>query len=652
MIRIASCYLKRITVVILLAAFVYCVVQVLKSELNFNDNDLSNSDKLMHISQLIRDSSKQKKYTEDGVEACKLPELEVNNPEILKFIHDVPPLQCSPEDWVTVEGSRVFILKRARERYGPITCAFSEILRVDDYTVRLTEPRESEDSYILRHSDFVDVKCESKIGNQWHSVLAGVKEDPEIKKTIAWENVPEGGLNLNVLMFGFDSLSRNTFIRKLPKTYQYIKQSLNAQVLEGYNIIGDGTPQALIPILTGKIELELPETRRRMGSQANYVDVYPMIWNKYKDSGYITGFMEDVHHIGTFTYRLKGFKEQPTHHYMRTYYLAAEPYFKYSKKFCMGGVPRHVIMMDYIKNIYEVYRDKPKFIFGFHGELSHDSYNDIGVADNDLLKWIKIMQDQGHLNNTIMILMSDHGHRFAKIRNTVAGKQEERLPFFAFIFPPWFKQVHPRAYANFVYNTRRLSTPFDIHKTLERILKMETPKDADIGQRDVSLFDKIPADRTCADAFIEPHWCACLTWHEISTSNNTVVEAALSFVKFLNSYTQEHRDICEVLKLEEIMWAAKLIPTKGLLNFEKSSDKDGFIGDFSAKTHVTNEIYQIKVKLSPGGGIFEASIDHNIEKNIFTAKISHVSRINKYGTQARCVENEFFHLRKYCYCKN
>lgn len=46
MIRIASCYLKRITVVILLAAFVYCVVQVLKSELNFNDNDLSNSDKL------------------------------------------------------------------------------------------------------------------------------------------------------------------------------------------------------------------------------------------------------------------------------------------------------------------------------------------------------------------------------------------------------------------------------------------------------------------------------------------------------------------------------------------------------------------------------------------------------------------------------
>lgn len=33
-------------------------------------------------------------------------------------------------------------------------------------------------------------------------------------------------------------------------------------------------------------------------------------------------------------------------------------------------------------------------------------------------------------------------------------------------------------------------------------------------------------------------------------------------------------------------------------------------------------------------------------------QISDVSRINKYGTQARCVYQEFHHLRKYCYCKD
>ncbi|XP_034937325.1 uncharacterized protein [Chelonus insularis] len=622
MMKIATCYLKRLVVVALLAAFIYCVVQMFRSELKFGENELSNSDKLWHISQLIRESNKQNKYLEEGVQACKLPELDVNNPEILKFIHNVQPLQCSPEDWVSVQGSKVFIQEKAKERYESITCAFSEILRVNDYAIELTNPEESDDVYILKQSDFVDVKCESKNGDKWHSVLAGVKEDPEVMKKVSWKNVSKDGLKLNVLMFGFDSLSRNTFIRKLPKTYYYLKQNLNAQVLEGYNIIGDGTPQALIPILTGKIELELPETRKRMGASANYVDVYPMIWKKYKDSGYITGFMEDVHHIGTFTYRLK------------------------------AGTPRHMLMLNYIKNIFDTYKDKPKFIFGFHGELSHDSYNDIGVADDDLYQWVKDLQNSGHLNNTILILMSDHGHRFAEIRNTLAGKQEERLPFFSFIFPPWFKQIYPRAYANFVYNTKHLSTPFDIHKTLETILNMETPKDADTSQRDISLFDKIPLDRTCADAFIEPHWCACLSWQEVPPNNSIVVNAANSFVKFLNSYTQEHRDICEILTLGEIIWASKLIPTKGLLHFEKSSDRDGFIGDFSAKTHLTNEIYQVKVKTEPGGGLFEASVYHDIAKNTFSTKISHVSRINKYGSQARCVENEFFHLRKYCYCKN
>ena len=52
-------------------------------------------------------------------------------------------------------------------------------------------------------------------------------------------------------MFGFDSLSRNMFQRNLPNSYKYLTETLGAIVLEGYNIVGDGTPQALIPILIG-----------------------------------------------------------------------------------------------------------------------------------------------------------------------------------------------------------------------------------------------------------------------------------------------------------------------------------------------------------------------------------------------------------------
>lgn len=73
-----------------------------------------------------------------------------------------------------------------------------------------------------------------------------------------------------------------------------------------YNIVGDGTPQALIPILTGKTELELPDTRKRF-SHTDFVNVYPFIWKDFKQVGYATAYLEDVPETGVFTYRLKGF---------------------------------------------------------------------------------------------------------------------------------------------------------------------------------------------------------------------------------------------------------------------------------------------------------------------------------------------------------
>jgi hypothetical protein len=46
-----------------------------------------------------------------------------------------------------------------------------------------------------------------------------------------------------------------TYRRKLAKTYKYFTENLKGIVLNGYNIVGDGTPQALIPIFPGKTEL-------------------------------------------------------------------------------------------------------------------------------------------------------------------------------------------------------------------------------------------------------------------------------------------------------------------------------------------------------------------------------------------------------------
>lgn len=120
---------------------------------------------------------------------------------------------------------------------------------------------------------------------------------------------------------------------------------LQASVLHGYNIVGDGTPQALIPMLTGYAEPELPETRKRM-DDAHYVNVYPFAWKNFSASGYVTAYAEDCPYTGVFTYRLKGFDALPTDHYMRSFYLEVDRVIRDHARFCLGDKPRHVVSVE------------------------------------------------------------------------------------------------------------------------------------------------------------------------------------------------------------------------------------------------------------------------------------------------------------------
>lgn len=72
---------------------------------------------------------------------------------------------------------------------------------------------------------------------KWSATLRGIRKDPEIVARSSWDRLPPKALKLNVLMFGFDSLSRNTFIRKLPKSYEYLTKVLHGDVLQGYEFL-------------------------------------------------------------------------------------------------------------------------------------------------------------------------------------------------------------------------------------------------------------------------------------------------------------------------------------------------------------------------------------------------------------------------------
>jgi len=122
-------------------------------------------------------------------------------------------------------------------------------------------------------------------------------------KATALKSSSQEPLLLNVYIIILDSLSRMTFQRKLPKTYEFLTEKLKSTVFEGYNctscfyleikyLIFSATTllemehRALIPILTGKTEMELPLTRKRYPN-AKYVNIYPFIWKEFEQMGMV-----------------------------------------------------------------------------------------------------------------------------------------------------------------------------------------------------------------------------------------------------------------------------------------------------------------------------------------------------------------------------
>ena len=131
-----------------------------------------------------------------------------------------------------------------------------------------------------------------------------------------------------------------------------------------------------------------------------------------------------------------------------------------------------------------------------------------------------------------MIFLSDHGIRFGAIQQTSVGKLEERLTFMFLIFPDWFLKRYPNIHGNLQVNSRRLTTPFDIHRTLLNLLDFEPDTLTNMNpiERELNLLNEVPTSRTCEDAGILPHWCTCSQQKVLSNTNESVIDISKQFV--------------------------------------------------------------------------------------------------------------------------
>lgn len=395
----------------------------------------------------------------------------------------------------------------------------------------------------------------------------------------------------------------------------------------------------------GKFESELPEARREFPGTAT-LDRWPHIFKDFKEHGYSTLFSEDCPAFAAFNYRLHGFKEPPTDHFSRYFWEAA----RMTSSHCVHSKPQHQIHFDYIKSFFEAYRQQPKFGLFFFTDISHNMLQSIYSCSSDFHALLKGLSEGNLLNDTLLIVMSDHGFRYGDTRATFQGRFEERLPLMSLTFPKWFQKQHPDLIHNLKENSNIVTSPFDLYATFRHILSYpQAPVDLIRGE---SLFSNINRSRDCESAGVAEHYCPCVRWKEIDTHSSHVRLAAQAVVDHVNNLTLSDPlglNLCSRLQLHEILAAYQKLPNVKVAQFLGSKDIHGRKPKFSRSARVDECLYQVQLQTVPGNGLYEASV--NFQDGAYRVS-GEISRINLYGEQPKCIVDKRPDLRKFCLCKD
>ncbi|XP_022183936.2 uncharacterized protein LOC111043330 [Nilaparvata lugens] len=593
-----------------------------------------------------------------NTKGCRIPAMEPFDSSIKQFVFEDDPIICETEKYPPIVNSNVthvYLDAGAISAFNltNLTCCYTPFWRVeadesevvdgvayrdiDTYFRYHNNCIEFEDAEKIENYEFIRVTCtsENRTFVDYHS-FTPLKDHMKRKKK---DIEPD---HLNVMIIGVDAVSRLNLHRQMPVTLDYLKSKLNVVEMFGYNKVADNTFPNLVPVLSGLTEQELGETC--WPTPKSTFDNCQFLWKNFSDSGYITCFAEDASWMGIFNYLKFSFWKQPTDYYWRVFNKKAEDEIGHQKRMnanlCIGRRLTAEVLLDYAEKFYISTIGNRSFSLIWGSSLSHDFLNLPKFGDEYYRGFLERLASKGVFNTSVLVFMSDHGIRWGDIRNTYQGHLEERLPCLYFSFPEWFRKKYAVAIRNLKYNSRRLTTPFDLHETLLHLLhpdqltekslrrRIDHLRNDVVKPRGISLFLPISPERTCAEAGVTEHWCSCHQTESAALNDTTVVAASNSVVTYMNGLIQQFKQ-CAKLQLHRVM-SARLERT---LPHIKNSDQG--VQD-----------YIVTLEVRPGGGTFEATVRHG-SNNTFNL-MGTVSRTNTYGKHKSCMDN--YHLELYCYC--
>lgn len=187
-------------------------------------------------------------------------------------------------------------------------------------------------------------------------------------------------------------------------------------------------------------------------------------------------------------------------------------------KRCLLNKKAHKYLHEYLISFWENHLNLPKMAIVDHEEGHEPSMKILKSTDWDSMKLLEYFYENGYLDNTILLILSDHGIGYGSFRQTAAGVIEERNAYFTLVVPK--KRIEAEENAeeiekNLFENQQKVISMNDIyHVTMHLAQAPNEPKTVpDYWEHVGSLLNARPVSTTCQDVGVNMHACPCLYWN-------------------------------------------------------------------------------------------------------------------------------------------
>jgi hypothetical protein len=304
----------------------------------------------------------------------------------------------------------------------------------------------------------------------------------------------------NVIILFVDSISRTGFKRKLKKVYTWLEnfyaennnknKNKNNTEFESfqflkYHAIADYTTPNMFPLLFGaphnnsvgrEIVIDFKSKGYITASTMNQCSRSPIdIW---PGPGLQKKWGSHDHELNSI-FCDPNFSAPDQNHP-----LLNGPYAIIMK--CLYNRPTMSYSIDYAQQFLEAYKDQPKYLR--IGDInSHEGTGEVIKYDDDqLYSFLEYMRVNGHLDNSVLFVLSDHGYTMPGFHNTFRTEDHMKdlfLPFLSIVVSKKLKDYQIMR-GNLKHYENLLLSPYDIHRSLISLLE----KKADVEYKKDSLF--------------------------------------------------------------------------------------------------------------------------------------------------------------------